>query len=312
VWDNITFDADLNRIYLGTGNGGPYDPEQRSPGGGDNLYTASIVALDADTGKYVWHYQINPRDSWDYDCTQQMTLADLAIDGRPRKVLMQAPKNGFFYVLDRETGKPISAGKIGKVTWADHIDLVTGRPVEAKNIRYETGETITWPSPTGAHSWQAMSFSPKTGLVYIPYMQAGVRFSRGAPRKGDVSVGGLSIGTVKADAMDGKVALVAWDPIQQKAAWRVPLDTIWNGGTLATAGNVVFQGTAGGYLSAYDAVTGRPLWRFNAGLGIIAPPVSYSVGGNMSPCWSVTAAPPRSAATSCMWAGSTESSRAGS
>jgi quinohemoprotein ethanol dehydrogenase len=124
-----------------------------------------------------------------------------------------------------------------------------------------------------------MSFSPKTGLVYIPYMQAGVRFSKGAPRKGDVSVGGLSIGTVKADEMDGKGALIAWDPVRQQAAWKVKLDTIWNGGTLSTAGNVVFQGAADGYLSAYDAVSGRPLWRFSAGLGIIAPPISYSAGG---------------------------------
>ena len=138
-WDSITFDAELNRIYLGTANASPYDPEARSPGGGDNLYTASIVALDADTGKYVWHYQINPRDSWDYDCTQQMTLATLTIDGKRRQVLMQAPKNGFFYVLDRQTGKLISAEKLGKVTWADHIDLATGRPVENPNIRYETG-----------------------------------------------------------------------------------------------------------------------------------------------------------------------------
>ena len=146
VWDSITFDPELNRIYLGTGNAGSLRSEVRSPGGGDNLYTASIVALDADTGKYVWHYQINPRDSWDYDSTQQMTLADLAINGQRRKVLMQAPKNGFLYVLDRRTGKLISAEKIGKVTWAERIDLETGRPVEAKNIRYETREVIIWPS----------------------------------------------------------------------------------------------------------------------------------------------------------------------
>ena len=218
VWDSITFDAKLNRIYLGTGNAGPSDPAVRSPGGGDNLYTASIVALDADTGQYVWHYQINPRDAWDYDCTQQMTLAELVIDGRPRDVLMQAPKNGFFYVIDRITGKLISAEKIGKVTWADHIDLATGRPVEAKDVRYESGETVIWPNPTGAHSWQAMSFSPKTGLVYIPYMQNGVHFYRGPPKTGDVFVANLSIGSFKADAEDGKGALLAWDPVEAASA----------------------------------------------------------------------------------------------
>ena len=139
-----------------------------SPGDGDNLYLASIVALDADTGEYVWHYQVNPREAWDYKATANMIAATLSIDGKPRKVLMQAPTNGFFYVLDRETGKLLSAGKIGKVTWAERIDLETGRPVEAPDIRYETGETVIWPGVLGAHNFQAMSYSPGTGLVYIP------------------------------------------------------------------------------------------------------------------------------------------------
>jgi quinohemoprotein ethanol dehydrogenase len=279
VWDSITFDREFNRIYIGTANAGPYDPEVRSPGGGDNLYTASIVALDADTGKYAWHYQINPRDSWDFDSTQRMILADLVIKGETRKVLMQAPKNGFFYVLDRQTGKPISAGKIGKVTWADHIDIATGRPVEAKNIRYETGDLMIWPSPIGAHNWQDMSFSPRTGLVYIPYMQVGAHFSKGETEPGDISVGGLSIGWAKADPLDGKGALLAWDPVRQKPRWKAQLLTLWNGGTLATAGDLVFQGTADGYFSAYNAATGKRLWRVNAGLGIIAAPISYAADG---------------------------------
>jgi quinohemoprotein ethanol dehydrogenase len=278
-WDSITFDQELNRIYVGTGNAGPYDPDMRSPGGGDNLYTASIVALDADTGKYVWHYQLNPRDSWDFDSTQQMTLAELTIDGKPRKVLMQAPKNGFFYVLDRTNGKVISAGKIGKATWADHIDLATGRPVEAKNIRYEAGDVTIWPAPTGAHGWQAMSFSPKTGLVYIPYMQVGMRFSKGPPRKGEISVAGLSMGTVREDPMDGKGALIAWDPIQQKARWTARHETLWNGGALSTAGGLVFQGAGDGDVYAYDAADGRELWKFDAGHGIIAAPMTWSAGG---------------------------------
>lgn len=278
VWDSITFDPQFNRIYLGTGNAGPYDPTVRSPGGGDNLYTASIVALDADTGRYAWHYQINPRDSWDYDCTQRMTLATLKINGKERRVLMQAPKNGFFYVIDRRTGKLVSAEKIGKVTWAERIDLTTGRPVEAANARYETGKAIAWPSSLGAHSWQDMSYSPLTGLVYVPYMQVGTHFIKGPPGPGDISVGGLSIGWVQADAQDGKGALLAWDPVRQRAAWKVQLDTLWNGGTLATAGGLVFEGAADGYLSAYDAFNGRSLWRFNAGLGIIAAPISYLAG----------------------------------
>jgi quinohemoprotein ethanol dehydrogenase len=279
VWDSITFDTRLNRIYLGTGNAGPSDPAVRSPGGGDNLYTASIVALDADTGRYAWHYQVNPRDAWDYDSTQQMTLATLLIDGQPRDVLMQAPKNGFYYVIDRHTGRLISAEKIGKVTWAERIDLATGRPVEAPGIRYESGETFLWPNPTGAHNWQAMSYSPASGLVYIPYMQNGVHFYRGPAKLGDVFVAGLSIGSNIVDPEDGKGALLAWDPVRQQPRWKVQHDTIWNGGTLATAGNLVFQGTGDGRFSAYDAISGKRIWRFDAGLGIIAPPISYQAHG---------------------------------
>jgi quinohemoprotein ethanol dehydrogenase len=278
-WDSLTFDPELNRVYVATGNAAPYDPEARSPGGGDNLYTASIAALDANSGKYVWHYQLNPRDAWDFDSTQQMTLADLTIDGKSRKVLMQAPKNGFFYVLDRTSGRLISAGKIGKATWADHIDIATGRAVEAKNIRYETGDVTIWPNPVGAHNWQSMSFSPKAGLVYVPYMQLGVHYSKEPPKTGDFAIGGMSMSSVIADPMDGKGALVAWDPVRQTARWKAPHATIWNGGVLSTSGGLVFQGAGDGFLYAYDAADGRQLWKYNAGLGIIAAPMSWSVGG---------------------------------
>ena len=273
-WNGITFDPELNHIYIGTGNSGPYDPERRSPGGGDNLYLASIVALDADTGRYVWHYQMNPREAWDYKATANIITATLRIDGKPRKVLMQAPTNGFFYVIDRTNGKLISAEKIGKVTWADRIDLATGRPVEAKNIRYETGESTLWPSVFGAHNWQAMSFNPEIALVYIPSIQLGMRFTR-TP----ATFSGISNVPVLADSRDGKGALVAWDPVAQVERWNVPLDWMWNGGTLTTGGNVVFQGTADGYFSAYNATNGARVWRFNAGLGIIAAPITYATGG---------------------------------
>jgi quinohemoprotein ethanol dehydrogenase len=168
AWHGITFDPELNRVYVGTGNSGPYDPQKRSPGNGDNLYLASIVALDADTGKYIWHYQENPREAWDYKSTMGIVTATLTIDGRPRKVLLHAPTNGFFYVIDRETGKLISAEKTGKVTWAERIDLNTGRPVEYPNIRYENGETIIWPWTAGTHNWMAMSYSPRTRLATFP------------------------------------------------------------------------------------------------------------------------------------------------
>ena len=280
VWNGITWDPQLDRVYIGTGNGGPYDPEARSPGGGDNLYLASIVALDADTGKYVWHYQQNPSEGWDYKATAGMIAATLTIGGRPRKVLMPAPTNGFFYVLDRETGRLISAEKYTKVTWAERIDRATGRPVEAPGIRYEKGSTVMWPGSSGGHNWQAMAFSPKTGLAYIPEMRAGTEFARGRMLPGGYHGGGLSMAwRLDGEPGDGKGALVAWDPVAQKTRWKVQHDTLWNGGTLATAGGLVFQGTADGFLSAYDAASGKRLWRFNAGLGIIAAPMSYSIDG---------------------------------
>ncbi len=266
AWDSIVFDQELDQIYLGTANPVGTPPDVRSPGGGDNLYTSSIVALNADTGKYVWHYQINPRDGWDYDATEQITLAELTVGGQRHKVLMQAPKNGFFYVIDRRSGKLLSAEKFGKATWADRIDLTTGRPVEAPHVREPDADI--WPSANGAHSWQAMSYSPKSGLVYIPTMQMGVHFDR---------PGGMGSRIVKADDRDGKGALVAWDQLHQRQAWFAPHDTFFNGGTLATAGNLVVQGTADGYLLVYDATTGKELWRFYAGLGIISAPISYAV-----------------------------------
>ena len=275
VWHGITFDPELNRIYIGTGNSGPYNPRKRDPGGGDNLFLASVVALDADTGKYIWHYQVNPREAWDYKAAAGMVTATLIIDGRLRKVLMQAPTNGFFYVLDRETGKLISAEKIGKATWADHIDLTTGRPVELPGIRYEHGPVVIWPWTAGVHNWQAMSYNPQTGLVYVPTMQLDFRFTP-AP---DTFLGVIATPEFTDDPHDGKGALVAWDPVAQKVRWTHWQRYMWNGGTLSTAGGLVFQGDNEGWLTAYDAADGNQLWRFNAGLGIIAPPVSYSWRG---------------------------------
>ena len=278
VWNGITFDSELNRIYLGVGNSGPYDPRLRSPGGGDNLFIASIVAIDADTGKYIWHYQQNPREAWDYKSTANMIAATVKIDDKPRKVLMQVPTNGFFYVLDRETGKLISAEKTGKVTWASHIDLKTGRPVEAPNIRYETGEVTMWPSALGAHSWQPMSFSAKTGLVYIPYMKLAGHWTTN-PAASDLKLFNVSMKGVKIDPDDGTGKLIAWDPVKQKEVWSVHRPYMWNGGTLSTAGELVFQGTGDGLFAAYDAKTGKELWRFNAGGGVIGAPISYKAGG---------------------------------
>ncbi len=170
VWDAISYDPELNLVYFGTGNGLEWNQGVRSEGRGDNLFLSSIIALNADTGAYVWHYQVTPGEEWDYDAVQQLVLADLSIDGRPRKVLMQADKNGFFYVIDRATGKLISAKNFIQVNWASGIDAKTGRPIEMPGIRYDkTNKQVTLMSgPLGAHTWHAMSYSPKTGLVYIP------------------------------------------------------------------------------------------------------------------------------------------------
>lgn len=279
VWNGITFDPQLDRVYIGVGNPGPYDPAVRSPNGGDNLYTTSIVALDANTGEYVWHYQENPRDAWDYKSTPNIIMANLHLLGEPREVLLHAPTNGFFYVLDRNTGKLISAEKATYVNWAKSIDLKTGRPVEEPNIRYEMGYAEIWPGTVGGHNWQAMSYNPMTGLVYIPMQQIGARFSRASKSEGAFNVMGLYLEPIIKVPGDGKGSLVAWDPVSQTQRWKVEHPTLWNGGTLTTAGGLVFQGTADGWFNAYDAVDGTPLWRFNAGLGIIAAPMSFSAGG---------------------------------
>jgi quinohemoprotein ethanol dehydrogenase len=283
VWDGMAYDPELDLLYVGTGNGSPWNRDIRSPGGGDNLFLASILAVRPDTGKLVWYYQVNPGETWDFTATQQITLGELTIDGKPRKVLMQAPKNGFFYVLDRETGKLISAEKYGKVTWAEKIDLQTGRPVENPKSRYTDEPVVQWPGGFGAHNWHPMSYNPVTGLVYIPYHEVpGVFRNEGKeftfkPRRFNAGTGFADATEFPRDAVSG--ALVAWDPVAQKARWRVPYAHYYNGGTLTTAGNLVFQGTADGRMVAYSADQGRKLWEFNAQTGIVAGAITYEVKG---------------------------------
>ncbi len=280
AWNGMTYDAETNHIYIGAGNAGPYDPVLRDPGStGDNLYTSSIVALDADTGKYVWHYQETPRDSWDYKATPNMVMATLNLDGKPVKVLMHAPTNGFFYVLDRATGKPISAKAATVVTWAKGIDLKTGRPIEEPGIRYDQGGITVWPGAVGGHNWQPMSYNPRLGLVYVPMQQIGLKISRGKQSNNAFNVMGLMVEPVIEKEGDGKGSLVAWDPVAQREVWKVQHDHLWNGGTLATAGGLVFQGTADGWFKAWNGANGSELWKFNAGLGIVGAPISYRVGG---------------------------------
>ena len=292
VWDSMSYDPELDLLYVGVGNGSPWNAAIRSPGGGDNLFLSSIIALRPDTGEYVWHYQEVPGDQWDYTATQQMILADLMIDGKLRKVLMQAPKNGFFYVLDRETGKLISAEPFVKLNWASGVDLTTGRPNINPEARYNlTGKTwVAMPGSLGAHSWQSMSYSPQTGLVYIPTQEIGFPYISDPDYRHHKR--GINLG-VDLDAVSmpdddaarkqivdsAKGYLMAWDPVRQREVWRAPYLGPDNGGTLATAGGLVFEGDATGGFHAYDAGNGKELWSFPAQTGIIAAPITYSVGG---------------------------------
>jgi quinohemoprotein ethanol dehydrogenase len=291
VWDSIVYDPELDLLFIGTGNGTPWNRRTRSPQGKDNLFTSSIVALKPDTGEYVWHYQEVPGDAWDYDSAAPMILADLTIDGAPRKVLLQAPKDGFFYVLDRATGQVISAKPYTTVTWATGIDPATGRPIESVSARYEEsgkGAPLT-PGPLGGHTWHSMSYSPQTGLVYIPVEEAGFLYkseehfsarslayntaidfvAAGMPQKPDVKKAVL-------DSIKGHLS--AWDPIQQKEIWRVDRTSPVNGGILSTAGNLLFEGTAQGNFEAYRADNGQKLFSAETQSGVVAAPVTYTVG----------------------------------
>lgn len=292
VWDSIVYDPKLDLLYIGVGNGSPWNRQLRSEGKGDNLFLSSIVAIRPDTGAYVWHYQTTPGEEWDYTATQPIMLADLKIGGAMRQVLMQAPKNGFFYVIDRATGKLISAKPYVPVNWASGIDPVTGRPIENPAARYsETGKPFAQtPGPPGGHSWYPMSFSPRTGLVYFPAQEIGTFYTPDKPfivrRKGWNT--GMDLGPVPLPTDPKALAairstikgyLLAWDPVQQKEVWRSPHSGAFNGGTLATAGDLVFEGDGDGGLAAYRAQDGKVMWRFDAQSPITAPPITFLTGG---------------------------------
>ena len=290
VWDSMAYDPSLNLLYLGVGNGSPWNREIRSPDGGDNLFLSSIVAINPDDGSYVWHYQTTPGDTWDYTATQHMILADLEVEGELRQVIMQAPKNGFFYVLDRATGEFISAAPYGEVSWASHIDPKTGRPVETEGARYEDSPAPTFPAPYGAHNWHPMSFNPDAGLVYIPAQDVPHVYAQDENfehRPGYWNTGTDPRPALLPDEAEPREAILdmikgyitAWDPVRQEERWRVEHAGPWNGGMLSTAGNLLFQGNAEGELVAYSADAGEPLWRFNAQTGIVAPPVTFRQGG---------------------------------
>ncbi len=292
VWDTIVYDPKLDLLYFGTDNGDPWNQGYRG-GEGDNLFLTSIIAVKPETGEYVWHYQVNPGDEWDYSATQPLMLADLKIDGQVRQVIMQAPKNGFFYVLDRKTGQLISAKTIVPINWATGMDMKTGRPILNPEARYSethkgwTGE----PGPLGAHSWNPMAFSPQTGLVYIPTNESSFPYLADTAFKPhpiglnlgiDLTGGPMQpddIAAQKAALAATKGYLLAWDPVSQKEVWRADHVGPANGGVVATAGGLVIQGTYDGKLEAYRADDGKKLWSYDVQAPVIAAPMTYETGG---------------------------------
>ncbi|MEL7446104.1 MAG: PQQ-dependent dehydrogenase, methanol/ethanol family [Pseudomonadota bacterium] len=297
VWDSMAYDPDLDLLYIGVGNGSPWNRAYRSPGEdgtgeGDNLYLSSIVAIRPSTGEYVWHYQTTPGETWDYTATQHIVLADMEIDGETRQVLMQAPKNGFFYVIDRATGEFISAKPYVTVNWAKGIDE-DGRPIENPETRVDkTGQpALVAPGALGGHNWHPMAYHPDENLVYIPAFEAAMLYAPEEGWKPDTARGfnvgfNLGAGDLPPDlgfrrevAGTLKGMLVAWDPVAQEPRWTVEHPGPWNGGLLATGGGLVFQGTAGSEFNAYSAASGEKLWSFGAQTGVVAPPITYTVDG---------------------------------
>ncbi|MEX2204940.1 MAG: PQQ-dependent dehydrogenase, methanol/ethanol family [Myxococcota bacterium] len=304
VWGELNYDPELELLYVGTGNASPYPIWLRSPSGGDNLYLASILALDPDDGRLVWHYQTTPGEIWDYTATQNMCLAELEIGGRLRKVIMQAPKNGFFYVLDRETGEFLSAEPFVFVSWASHIDA-GGRPVKSARAVYRHAPAIVFPAESGAHNWQPMAWSPQTGLAYIPAREQGMlivnepfyRWTPGELNMGAKAIFGAVLELLPAperasiDALlrarpelpplATREFLIAYDPVAQAERWRVPVgnEQYAGGGVLATAANLVVQGTSSGRLVVRRADTGHELASLEVGTAIMAAPISYEIEG---------------------------------
>ncbi|HKY91556.1 MAG TPA: PQQ-dependent dehydrogenase, methanol/ethanol family [Nevskiaceae bacterium] len=316
VWDGMAYDPGLGLVYVGVGNSALYPRKLRSPSGGDNLYVSSILALHADTGRLAWHYQTTPGDQWDYTATQKLILADLVIGGRKRSVVMQAPKNGFFYVLDRATGELLSAKPYVPVTWASHVDMKTGRPVETGQGDYAEKPRLIFPAPSGGHNWQPMAFNPRSGLVYIPALQAGIvfwmpkepfQYQKGAvnlgaiytfavENAGDFGLGGEGtehlppLREMAAGQPDTTIRsyLRAWDPVANQVAWEVETsgqwvgqpNALWNGGgVMTTGGGLVFQGRSTGVLHVYRADTGQQLAAINLGTSIMAAPMTYEIDG---------------------------------
>jgi quinohemoprotein ethanol dehydrogenase len=290
VWNAIVYDPVTDLVYFGTANGTPWNQRYRDPAGGDNLYIASIMAVKADTGEYVWHYQTTPGDTWDYDAISTMTVTDLTLDGTQRRVVMQACKNGFFYVLDAATGQLLRAQAFTDINWADGVDMTTGRPRVFSAARYQLNQDFNGlPGAQGARSWHPHAYSPQTGLFYIPVQDA--YFPWMEDPNYVPSDTGFNLGILfnapsiyypaHPSAPRGFVGyLKAWDPVAGREVWRGETNQGPTGGALATAGGLVFHGGGSGQeFRAYDAGTGQKLWSMQARTGIFAGPISFEHEG---------------------------------
>ncbi len=289
VWDSMAYDPELGLVYIGVGNGSPWNREIRSPGGGDNLFLSSIVALDAPTGAYVWHYQTTPGDTWDFTATQHMILADIEIDATVRQVIMQSPKNGFFYVLDRRSGELLSADPITSVNWASHVDMETGRPLEHLNARFVDQPFLGIPGPSGHRNWHGMSYHEPSGLVFMAVNETAFLFTQtddivdtqGRFRQDLGYRPWQDLDSILEEwdiELDGQY-LLAWDPVARKEAWRAKRNPPRGGSVLSTAGELVFQSDRSGEFAAYHARTGKKLWFVSLNTGAVGGPISYEVDG---------------------------------
>jgi PQQ-dependent dehydrogenase (methanol/ethanol family) len=287
AWGIGSYDPKLNLLYYGTSNPSPWGASVRGPdtseyGTFTNLYSSTTVALNPDTGQLVWHYQSTPHDAWDYDGVNELVLADLPIDGQMTPVALKADRNGFFYVLNRQTGKLLSAKSFVPINWATGVDLKTGRPVEApeKRPRFKQRAKDICPNLLGGKNWQPMSFNPQTGLVYIPSLNLCMDMEGAEPayQRGKFYLAfEFDLGKGGPDGYMGE--LMAWDPVKQQKVWGNKDDLPWLGGTLTTKGGLTFHGDVRGWFKALDAKTGQTLWQFNTGSGISAAPIAYELDG---------------------------------
>jgi quinohemoprotein ethanol dehydrogenase len=310
AWDGFAYDPALDLVYFGTGNAAPYDPRQVGPSNLDELYTASILAVHADSGRLAWHYQTTPHDRWDFDSVQKLVMADIVIDGQPRQTLMQACKNGFFYVLDRKSGELLSGANYTYVNWASGVDLKTGRPVLMEQGDWFKKPGNVYPSWAGGHTWNPMSYSLATHLVYIPVLDVPSVWVDMAGNGGAVKyIDGFftANGIIPDDTYDPndlrhlfgplpdvksiagarkeksvRELIRAWDPVARKTVWEHETSSGirgYDGGVMSTAGNLVFQGRGNGELWVYAADSGKVLKIVPTGSHIMAAPTTYAVNG---------------------------------